>query len=424
MQKLTDEEIIYNALCRYPKCSNGKKLPPLSRDKILSSRAQFMQQVDKYILFWKSANTTIVEKEKLCNKGKNLYRDYCAKLKVYPSIDTAGLAKRMDEILHYMASYEASKLGRVRSRQIGGGRIDLESIFAEDKNVRILVAKPIDTLIEENFENKAHNATGAEAGAIYMTAKGAKYHRQDCPYCKGKMLVPTSLKKAQNIGLTPCKCMEQSEETGVAELVDLDKKAKEKSYVTAFVDESIRINPWRVLDMDLPQKQACYSYIICKGLFAEETYITEKNTWFTGVMKTPETVGTNDIAIEAILAVLLRLLANGYRDNVVIYTDNQAAKDSWNKSPASCALANVFASVVVCYVPREGNTKADALGRNTAFVELPIALVNELARRSQNYEQREQELNFVKSYFPVPRQNIPNLMMELKALAEAVKGGQ
>jgi hypothetical protein len=39
---------------------------------------------------------------------------------------------------------------------------------------------------------------------VYRTKSGEKYHRSTCSYVKGKA-IPTSLKEAKEMGLTPCK---------------------------------------------------------------------------------------------------------------------------------------------------------------------------------------------------------------------------
>lgn len=446
MQKRTDEEIIYSALLRYQECCGSKKTPILSQGKVITLRAQFLQQVEKYVLLFSSSKTSVVEKRALCNKGKMLYQKYCFQLKVNPEVDTTRLSKKMDELLRFIAVCETERFQHIRERQVAGEKIDLEQLFAEDKHIRILICKPIDTAVDEIFSNKKYTVVGEDNAAVYMTASGAKYHRKDCPYCKGKNLMKTTLLKVENVGLKPCKCIEKvsvAAET-VAEnittesvplgIIAEEAKAEEpaqinivkrpvgqKKYVTAFVDESIRINPWRAMDESIPEKQGIYSYIICDGMLTGEALITESNTLYTGVKEVAEVRGTGDVAIEAIQAVLFQLVATGYQDNVLIYTDNIGAKDSWHKSSASKHLSKLFSSIMVCYIPREANRKADKLGRERAVMDLPVETMTQVLGRCKGYFALKEEMNFVRSYFPVPMKNIPNLMSELKALAE--KGG-
>ncbi len=446
MQKRTDEEIIYSALLRYQECCGSKKTPILSQGKVITLRAQFLQQVEKYVLFFNSSKTSVVEKRALCNKGKMLYQKYCFQLKVNPEVDTTRLAQKMDELLHFIAACEADKLQMIREREVSGDKIDLEQLFAEDKHIRILLCKPIDTAVDEIFSNKKYTVVGEDNAAVYMTASGAKYHRKDCPYCKGKNLMKATMLKVENIGLKPCKCIDKESVTAEtvtesmttenvplgmiveeakteepAQISIVKRPVGQKKYVTAFVDESIRINPWRAMDESIPEKQGIYSYIICDGMLTGEALITESNILYTGVKDVAEVRGTGDVAIEAIMAVLFRLTATGYQDNVLIYTDNIGAKDCWYKSAASKHLSKLFSSVMVCYIPREANRKADKLGRERAVMDLPVETMTRVLGRCKGYFALKEEMNFVRSYFPVPMKNIPNLMSELKALAE--KGG-
>lgn len=443
MQKRTDEEIIYSALVRYQECCGSKKTPILSQGKVITLRAQFLQQVEKYVLFFNSSKTSVVEKRALCIKGKMLYQKYCFQLKVNPEVDTTRLAQKMDELLHFIAACEADKLQLIREREVSGDKIDLEQLFAEDKHIRILLCKPIDTAVNEIFSNKKYTVVGEDNAAVYMTASGAKYHRKDCPYCKGKNLMKATMLKVENIGLKPCKCIEKESVTtetvtesittenvplgmiveeakteGPSQISIIKHPVGQKKYVTAFVDESVRINPWRAMDESIPEKQGLYSYIICDGMLTGEALITESNTLYTGVKNVAEVRGTGDVAIEAIMAVLFRLTATGYQDNVLIYTDNIGAKDCWYKSAASKHLSKLFSSVMVCYIPREANRKADKLGRERAVMELPAETMTRVLGRCKGYFTLKEEMNFVRSYFPVPMKNIPNLMSELKALSE------
>jgi len=117
------------------------------------------------------------------------------------------------------------------------------------------------------------------------------------------------------------------------------------------------------------------------------------------------------------MAVLFQLVAMGYRDNVLIYTDNIEAKNNWHKSETSLNLSKLFTSVMVCYIPREANQKADRLGRDRAVMELPAETMTRILGRCRGYFALKEEMTFVKSYFPEPMKNIPNLMTELRTLA-------
>ena len=431
MQKRTDEEIIYDALLRYRECCGSKKTPILSQGKVITLRAELLQQVEKYVLFFNSSKTSIVEKRALCNKGKMLYQKYCFQVKVNPDVDTTRLAQKMDELLHFIASCEADKFQIIREQQVAGDKIDLEQLFAEEKCIRNLICKPIDTVVNELFSNKKYTVVGEDHGAVYMTASGAKYHIKNCPYCKGKTLMKATLFKVENIGLKPCKCIEKEmaviggggTDDAMETIIVVKRPIRQKKYVTAFVDESIRTNPWRELDESIPEKQGLYSYIICGGMLTEESQITDNNTLYTGVQTSTKVHSTGNVAIQAILAVLFKLASNGYQDNVLIYTDNTEAKNCWHKSVASKNLARLFESVIVSYIPRQANKKADKLGREREVMDIPAETLGRVWERCRSYGALEEEMNFVKRYFPVPMKNIPNLMQEMQVLAEAEKGG-
>lgn len=64
----------------------------------------------------------------------------------------------------------------------------------------IPVASPCPDLSTPNPEP----VTTPVAGVVYRTPSGKKYHLATCSYVKGKA-IPTSLKEAKEMGLTPCK---------------------------------------------------------------------------------------------------------------------------------------------------------------------------------------------------------------------------
>lgn len=443
MQKLTDEEIIYKALKKYQNCCGIKKLPTLNQSRVIAVRSEMLQKVEKYVLLMNSSKTSESEKSTLCNKGKTLYQQYCFQIKVNSDIDTARLSRKMDELLRLMAMSEAKKVLSVREKQIAGNRIDLMLLFEEEKNVRAIINKPADIAINEILDKRKYTVVGEDVNAIFMTISGARYHRTDCPFCKGKSLIKTTLNKAENIGLTPCRCIALYSETSGYDEISEDTAnekqkdelkvnqsdintimmnvAKDKTYVTVFIDESVRENLWRNLDESIPEKQGVFSYIICTGRLTNENQISEKNIIDSNVMQAIEGKNSGSVAKEAILAVLFRLVVSGYHDNVLIYTDNQGAKDHWFQLEENHSLAKLFTSVMVCYVPREKNTKADQLARESMFTNISTKTVAKCLQKCRDYDEVKKELDYIKKYFPEPRKNIPNLVAELSAMAEAKK---
>ena len=50
-------------------------------------------------------------------------------------------------------------------------------------------------------------------------------------------------------------------------------------------------------------------------------------------------------------------------------------------------------------------------------MDLPAETMARILGRCKGYFALKEEMSFVKSFFPVPMKNIPNLMLELRALA-------
>lgn len=420
MQKLTDEEIIYNVLKRYQDCCGFKNLPVLVPDRVNLIKAELLQKVEKYLLILNSPITSETEKDTLCNKGKTLYQKYCFQIKANPGIYTPRMAQKMDELLRIMSTREAKKVSDIREKKLDDSEIDLQELFEDVRSIRTYIGKPIDIFIKEILAQRAYTVVRKDMEEIYMTTSGGRYHSKECPYCKGKKLMQTTLDKAENIGLTPCKCMALYNEA--SDNMPSSMKVKDdKQYVTVFIDESVRENLWKKLDVSMPEKQAIFSYIICKGRLSDEKQISKKNTLDSKVMQAMEGQNPDSVAKEAILAVLFRLLINGYQDNVVIYTDNKVAKDYWLKSKESYSLAKLFSSVMVCFIPREENTKADRLTKESAFVNVLEKNVVTYLKKSKEYEGIKVEMDYVKKYFPDPRKNIPNLLEKLSTLEENMR---
>ena len=416
LQMLTDEEIIYNVLKRYKNCCGFKRLPTLAPDRVISMKAELLQKVEKYLLFLTSSITSEAEKNTLCNKVKIFYQQYCFQIKENPNVNTTRLEQKMDELLRQVALREARKVHTIRENNLDDSQMDLELLFEDDRSVRTYIGKPIDIFIKEILDKKTYTIVeGKDIEAIYMTISGSRYHRKECPYCKGKNLIRVTLNKAESNKLTPCKCMEAYSET-LDRMSNNMKVADDKSYVTVFIDESIRENLWKRLDVSMPEKQAIFSYIICKGKLSDEKQISKKNTLESKVMQAMEGQDSGSVAKEAILAVLFRLFTNGYHDNVVIYTDNKGAKNYWLQSKESYSIAKLFSSVMVCFIPREKNTKADRLTRESAFVNVLEKNVIKYLKKSKEHEEIKKELDYVKKYFPEPRKNIPDLLEDIKSL--------
>ena len=370
-----DEKIIHDALLRFRNLCDEKQVPQLNKKKLISERTDILQGIEKCLVYLKGKKYSITEKRVFCDKGKKYYQKYCCYLKHHPDLDCTRLSQKMDELLLRIAIFETGCLERMREQEMAGEKIDLEQLLAEDKSVCIFIRTPIDVLVKEIFADKNYSVIGEDKNVVYITESGNKYHRKDCPYCKSNVMVAASLTKAENMKLIPCKCMGK-------EVVEPTYK-QSKPYVTAFVDESIRKNPWCELDESIPKKQGIYSYIICEGMLESENRITEENTLYTCVAPVLEAYGTDSAAIGAILAVMFALVVEGYHDNVLIYTDNLKAMEAWHASEASKNMAKLFTGVMVCHIPREKNVKADKQGRKRSILDVTTKTMDKILRRDK-----------------------------------------
>ena len=152
----------------------------------------------------------------------------------------------------------------------------------------------------------------------------------NCPYCKGRNLIPATYAKVENIGYSPCRCIENADRASERkDKVEEEVKASHaKQTMTVFIDESLHDNPWIKWDASLPKKQASYSYIICRGALKSEQEITEMNEISRNSCSANEAKSIIFSVIEAISSVLLKLAFQyHFQGEVIIYTDNMVAKD-------------------------------------------------------------------------------------------------
>jgi len=380
MAKNDDKKIIYSALLKGKENCDERQIVVLDSKKLIRMRTELIQGTEKCLLYLSGSRYSIAEKRAYCDKAKKLYWKYYSHLKKNPELDCTRLAKNMDKLLPLIASFEAECLARMRESSLADEKIDLEQVLGEDTNFRVLMQKPIDALLKEVFADKDYTVLGEDNKLVYVSERGKKYHRKDCPYCKDIHMVSATLKKVENMKLQPCKCIESK---GMALSAKSASPVQNKPYVTAFVDESIRKNPWCQLDESIPKEQGIYSYIVCEGMLESEKEITEENTLYTCVAPVLEANSVERAAIEAILAVLFALVLEGYQDNVLIYTDNRRAMVAWKESEVCMNMAKLFKSVMVQHVLRAKNTKADKLGRKRAILDIPSKTLDTILRRDK-----------------------------------------
>lgn len=103
------------------------------------------------------------------------------------------------------------------------------------------------TLIKEAFKDSEFTCASKTNQKIFITEYGSKYHRADCSYCKGRNLFQATFTQVENLGYSPCRCIEFSSNVLLEkdEMSESIKASEGTNTMTAFVDESLRDNPWK-----------------------------------------------------------------------------------------------------------------------------------------------------------------------------------
>lgn len=419
----SEQKIIYEAFIKYQ--SMASRMKATTKKKRKSSRDELFRSIDKCVMALKSSSYTQAEKNTAYNKGRLLYQHYCSLRRTYPELITCSLDNKVDQLLNELSIQAIQYIDRFRKSEIGGTRINIDSIFNEDANIKKLMSQPMDRVLKDALSDRRFSIVSKVDQKVYITQSGQKYHRANCPYCKRCKLIETTHSKVSNAGYEPCRCIGTTEKVHINPQGSASTGSNEmdKGVLSVFIDESVRKSYWSTLDPRLDDKQSSYSYIICEGFLENENQITEKNTLYKNACLANEALDTTYSAIEAISTVLLKLAFNyDFHGDVVIYTDNTGAVDKWYKVNSNQFLAEQFESVRIAYIPRDQNKKADAVGRAMEFSCVPVELIDLIKQKLEAYSRIEEELNFVKNYFPKPRYNIPNLLEELRLLADE-KGG-
>lgn len=440
MHKRTDEEILLDAYRRYRQFAKGKSYG--GKNKIMGKAAELLHKADKILITFNKTTATVLENKRLLGEAKNIYQQYIKFELANAQYVTTSLEKKMDTLVRQMANYEAQRIAYFRKNEAGGDRIDIEAIFQVESNVKQLLCMAIEGILKAALSDQRFTIVSRVDQKVYITNSGRKYHRFDCPFCRRFQLTQVSYAMLENAGYTPCRCIGETDKVNrkTEKMSDEDKAELAKRTITAFIDESVRLTPLNQIDENCRQRQASYSYIICRGCLGSEDEIEPENILTENACLANEASDTLYSAIEAINAVLMKIAFRfQFRCDVIIYTDNLGAVKKWYKEESSLYLAKLFESVKVCHIPREKNTKADKVGRIKTFTDIPTKYVEELIachREAEMHEKEcdrkvnemqcevsrlQEELDFVKQYFPDPQHNIPNLINELRLLADERK---
>lgn len=380
-----DNIILYNAYMRYRDiCKN--KFGSINDSRVMTLRGEINTNLNKCMLYVGSSKTTEVEKIRYANKLKNTYQQYCFGLKANKNFATENLTNKINEALKLLAAYEEERIKLFRTKHIIGDKIDLSPIFIEDSNIRQLISKMADKIVEEYFKNVDYTVSGEDEDAVYITANGSKYHKINCPFCKGRDMILSTKKEVENLKLSPCRCVNQITD----KILEKDKLSPisytEADYVTVFVDESIRKNAWRFLDETQPECHGVYSYLLCKGKLTSELQITTENLLYKHVDIIQNEYHTGIVTMDAISQILMKLLSMGLTEHVIIYTDNMEAKNNWLERKENKNLSKYFKSIKVQYIPREENTYADKLGRQRVFIDCSESFIKKIIIKCKGYD--------------------------------------
>ncbi len=320
---------------------------------------------------------SIVDIRKNLTKAKSHFIQLSTIRGRHPEYFSDAIDKQIDEMLTGICKQEAEMISGLRMQETGGERIDIREVFSKKKNLSQLGSQfARDIIVSEISEEKFRSR---HISTYFITDTGKKYHREDCPFCKGRHLSEVTKSMVESQKLTPCKCLSPSEDS------------YDPSYMTAFIDESIHPVAWD--ENGHKGKEGSYSYIICRGLIHDENEIRDGRVLAKGVDFIGETRRVHRVTEAAVGKVLISLLYDhGFDGNVQIFTDNQSVASSWKSVATNSRLAKEFKSVRVSYIPRGMNKKADRLGRSRVLLDIPEKTYRELVRRGDRIKELEKKV--------------------------------
>ena len=383
MQLMTDEEILFNCYMKLAdKKAAKKKKVDFSKDKMLASGLASSTSLMLMRLASDDIMLTAIEKQKYVITAKGLYLQYSSIKGRNPSCLSYTLAQNMEKLIQAVCKHEAEMIGMLRLQETGGDRIDIQRVLEQKKNLNRLGNTLARTIIAEAINDKENPIDYVPT--FYITDTGKRFHRADCPYCKGRHLSAVTQKMVENQKLTPCRCL-----TAMAPLDDIDHTC-----VTAFIDESIHPVAWN--ENGKGGKAGSYSYIICWGKLSSEAQITDEKIIAQGVEYTGEHNHIEKITETAIGKVLVTLAYDyDYIGKVHIYTDNKPVANHWDEVTKNSKLAKLFLGVKVSYIPRERNTKADQLGRSRMLLNMPIDAYKEAVMNKNHVKELERKVKWL-----------------------------
>ncbi|NEX00445.1 hypothetical protein SAMN04487829_0012 [Pseudobutyrivibrio sp. NOR37] len=363
-----DEDILYDLYIKLAESAKETKKKGKTKANTTEQLRVILNRIPTLLLYLDEMNLPQAEINRYLEKAKSLFLNYATIKKRRPELVSAFLDKKMDQLVHSIARNESTMVSNFRTQELSGERLDIASLFEGNNYYRQLLdftaVQVIRKILNENFTSVGKTIV------LFITDTGRKYHKQDCPYCKGKHLKPATRAVINNLGLEPCKCIKDEE----------DRIKLNDSYRTIFIDESIHPVAWN--ENGIPGKAGSYSYIICRGLLEDESQITPSITISSGVEYVPEMQHTERITKTAIGKVMMIAAFDyNFKGNIKIFTDNSSAMQTWQKENSNMRIAELFESVTVQLIPREQNTAADVICRTHMCLKVPIDKYNDLKNR-------------------------------------------
>lgn len=398
----SDEDILYDLYIKLGE--SAKETKKQGKTKADTEQLKgILNRVPMLLLYLDEMNLPQAEINKYLRKAKPMFLNYSTIKKRHPELISACLAKKMDQLVHSIARNEATMVSNFRTQELGGERFDIDSLFEGNNYFRqLLNCTAVEVIKKILNENRNYTSVG-KTNILYITDTGKKYHKKDCPYCKGKFLKPATRAVIDNLELDPCKCIKDEEER-----IKLND-----TYRTIFIDESIHPVAWN--ENGLPGKAGSYSYLICKGLLEDESQVTPAITIASGVEYVPEMQHTEKVTKTAIGKVMMIAAFDyNFKGNIKIFTDNEGAMQTWQKEKKNIRIAELFESVTVQFVPRDKNTTADAIGRTHMCLKIPIEKYSDIKNKYDMHDRLVKHKEHLESQLKTEETTVAEIKEQLE----------
>ncbi|WP_044937821.1 hypothetical protein [Pseudobutyrivibrio sp. LB2011] len=397
-----DEDILYELYIKLGK--SAKKTNNKGKTKADTEQLKgFLNRVPTHLLYLDEMNLPQAEINKYLKKAKLMFFSYSTIKNRHPELVSACLANKMDQLVHSIARNEATMVSNFRTQELGGERFDIDSLFVGNNYFKQLLHFSAVEVIKKILNENITFTSVGKTNILYISETGKKYHKKDCPYCKGKLLKPATRAVINNLELTPCKCIKDEEE----------RIRLNDTYRTIFIDESIHTVAWN--ENGLPGNAGSYSYLICKGLLDDESQITPAITIASGVEYVPEMQHTEKVTKTAIGKVMMIAAFDyDFKGNIKIFTDNKGAMQTWQEEKKNIRIAELFESVTVQFVPREKNTTADAIGRTHMCLKIPIDKYSDIKNKYDMYDRLVKHKDHLESQLKTEETTVAELKEQLE----------